>query len=118
MTNRRRSATTRSVPDQSPEQLLELAQEYIRQSAFGPRQPGPDCKDIELARISQEVTETIYDGPTVFAHPCKLGLEGVVSKRKDSAYRSGRSPDWLKMKNADAPAVKREAKEDWGKQRR
>jgi bifunctional non-homologous end joining protein LigD len=48
------------------------------------------------------------DGPTVFAHACKLGLEGIVSKRKDSAYRSGRSPDWLKMKNADAPAVKRE----------
>ena len=29
MTNRRRSATTRSVPAQTPEQLLELAQEYI-----------------------------------------------------------------------------------------
>ena len=52
------------------------------------------------------------DGPTVFAHACKLGLEGIVSKRKDSAYRSGRSPDWLKMKNSDAPAVKREAEED------
>ena len=38
-----------------------------------------------------------------------MGLEGIVSKRKDSAYRSGRSPDWLKMKNLDAPAVKREA---------
>ena len=35
------------------------------------------------------------DGPSVFAHACKMGLEGVVSKRKDSAYRSGRSPDWL-----------------------
>jgi ATP-dependent DNA ligase len=44
-------------------------------------------------------------------HACKLGLEGIVSKRKDSAYRSGRSPDWLKMKNADAPAVKREEEE-------
>jgi ATP-dependent DNA ligase len=30
-----------------------------------------------------------------------MGIEGIVSKRKDSAYRSGRSPDWLKMKNAD-----------------
>jgi hypothetical protein len=29
-------------------------------------------------------------------------------------YRSGRSPDWLKMKNSDAPAVKREAEEEWG----
>ena len=55
------------------------------------------------------------DGPTVFAHACKMGLEGIVSKRKDSAYRSGRSPDWLKMKNADAPAVKREEEEDWGR---
>jgi hypothetical protein len=56
------------------------------------------------------------DGPTVFAHACKMGLEGIVSKRKDSAYRSGRSPDWLKMKNPVAPAVKREAEEDWGKE--
>jgi bifunctional non-homologous end joining protein LigD len=55
------------------------------------------------------------DGPTVFAHACKMGLEGVVSKREDSAYRSGRSPDWLKMKNPAAPAVKREAEEDWGR---
>jgi ATP-dependent DNA ligase len=52
------------------------------------------------------------DGPTVFAHACKMGLEGIVSKRKDSTYRSGRSPDWLKMKNADAPAMKREVEED------
>ena len=55
------------------------------------------------------------DGPTVFAHACKMGLEGIVSKRKDSMYRSGRSPDWLKMKNLAAPAVKREAEEDWSK---
>jgi bifunctional non-homologous end joining protein LigD len=55
------------------------------------------------------------DGGTVFAHACKMGLEGIVSKWKDSAYRSGRSPDWLKMKNADAPTVKREAEEDWGR---
>ena len=58
------------------------------------------------------------DGPTVFAHACKMGLEGIVSKSKDSMYRSGRSPDWLKMKNSNAPAVKREAEEDWSKERR
>ena len=57
------------------------------------------------------------DGETVFRHACKLGLEGIVSKRTDSAYRSGRSPDWLKMKNANAPAVKREAEEEWGKEK-
>src|SRR6202048_5223404 len=53
------------------------------------------------------------DGPDVFHHACKLGLEGIVSKRKDSRYRSGRSPDWIKSKNPDAPAVKREAEEEW-----
>jgi bifunctional non-homologous end joining protein LigD len=55
------------------------------------------------------------DGPTVFAHACKMGLEGIVSKRKDSPYRSGRSADWLKMKNPTAPAVKREEEEGCGK---
>ncbi len=34
---------------------------------------------------------------------------------KDSAQRSGRSPDWLKMQNSSAFAVKREAEEEWGK---
>jgi len=55
------------------------------------------------------------DGETVFRHACKMELEGIVSKRKYSPYRSGRSRDWLKMKNPKAPAVKREAEEDWGR---
>jgi ATP-dependent DNA ligase len=55
------------------------------------------------------------DGPTVFAHACMMGLEGIVSKRKGSSYRSGRSPDWLKAKNPACAAVKREAEEDWGR---
>jgi bifunctional non-homologous end joining protein LigD len=53
------------------------------------------------------------DGPTVFAHACKMGLEGIVSKRKMSAYRSGHSPDWLKSKNPACEAVRREAEQDW-----
>jgi hypothetical protein len=32
-----------------------------------------------------------------------------------SLYRSGRSPHWVKVKNPKAPAVKREAEEDWGR---
>jgi bifunctional non-homologous end joining protein LigD len=55
-----------------------------------------------------------HDGESVFRHACKMGLEGIVSKRLGSRYRSGRSPDWLKMKNPAAPAVKREAEEEWG----
>jgi ATP-dependent DNA ligase len=46
-----------------------------------------------------------------------LKLEGIVSKRKGVLYCSGRSPDWLKMKNPEAAAVKREAEEDWGKEK-
>jgi bifunctional non-homologous end joining protein LigD len=46
------------------------------------------------------------DGETVFRHACKLGLEGIVSKRKDSPYRSGRSPDWLKIsRNRKGPSL-------------
>jgi ATP-dependent DNA ligase len=40
----------------------------------------------------------------------------LLSKRKDSPYRSGRSADWLKMKNPNAPAVKQEEEADWGKE--
>jgi bifunctional non-homologous end joining protein LigD len=46
---------------------------------------------------------------------CKLGLEGIVSKRLGSPYRSGRSRHWVKSKNPAAPAVKREAEEDWAR---
>jgi ATP-dependent DNA ligase len=62
-------------------------------------------------RLNEHMDET--DGPLVFAHACKLGLEGIVSKRRDSRYQSGRSAHWVKSKNPNAPAVKREAEEDW-----
>jgi hypothetical protein len=50
---------------------------------------------------------------------CKLGCEGIVSKRLGSRYRRapGRCSDWIKVKNPAAPAVRREAEEDWGKRR-
>jgi bifunctional non-homologous end joining protein LigD len=47
-------------------------------------------------------SEAIYaDGATVFAHACKLGLEGIVSKRLGGAYASGRCRNWLKVKNPE-----------------
>ena len=55
-----------------------------------------------------------HPGDVVFQHACKMGLEGIVSKRLGSRYVSGRSKDWLKFKNPNAPAVKREAEEEWG----
>lgn len=38
------------------------------------------------------------DGPTVFAQACKLGVEGIVSKRVDKRYSQGRCEFWLKTK--------------------
>ena len=56
------------------------------------------------------------DGDILFEHACKLGCEGIVSKRVGSLYRSGRSPHWIKVKNPKAPAVTREGpKRDWGR---
>lgn len=46
-------------------------------------------------------------GPDLFRHACLMGLEGLVSKRADSRYRSGRSPDWIKVKNPKSPAMHR-----------
>jgi bifunctional non-homologous end joining protein LigD len=63
-------------------------------------------------RLNEHIEE---DGPIVFRHACKLGLEGIVSKRKDSSYRSGRSPHWIKSKNPACAAVARESEEDWGR---
>jgi bifunctional non-homologous end joining protein LigD len=57
------------------------------------------------------------DAQIIFDHACKLGCEGIVSKRLGSLYRAGRSAHWLKIKNPAAPAVKREAQEDCGAKR-
>jgi bifunctional non-homologous end joining protein LigD len=46
-------------------------------------------------------------GPDLFRHACLMGLEGLVSKRAGSRYRSGRSPDWVKVKNRQHPAMER-----------
>ena len=55
------------------------------------------------------------EGALVFDHACRMGLEGIISKRKGSPYRSGRSQHWLKAKNPNSPAVKRLAEEEWGR---
>jgi bifunctional non-homologous end joining protein LigD len=63
----------------------------------------------------QLVEHLSHDGPIVFEHACRMGLEGIVSKRTDAPYRSGPSKVWLKLKNPASEAVRREREEDWGK---
>jgi bifunctional non-homologous end joining protein LigD len=53
------------------------------------------------------------DGPEVFAHACRLGAEGIVSKRLGSPYRSGPHPAWIKVRNPASIAVQRERSENW-----
>jgi bifunctional non-homologous end joining protein LigD len=60
-----------------------------------------------LAQLTAELPESApikysdhmtADGPNFFRQSCRFGLEGIVSKRRDSLYRSGRGKDWLKNK--------------------
>lgn len=48
-------------------------------------------------RLSEEVDA---DGAAFFRAACELGLEGIIAKRRDMPYRSGRRPEWLKIKCA------------------
>jgi bifunctional non-homologous end joining protein LigD len=43
----------------------------------------------------------------MFEAVCKLGLEGIVSKKLNAPYRSGLSRTWIKVKNPMAPAATR-----------
>ncbi len=46
-------------------------------------------------RFSESIAER---GPVLLRHACELGLEGIISKRGDAPYRSGRGHDWVKTK--------------------
>ena len=97
--------------------LLELDGKDLR------RRPIEERKDL-LAKLLHDSDSDLgivlnkhyeEDGETIFREACRLGCEGIVSKRLGSTYRRGRSPLWLKVKNPNAPAMKREAEEDWGR---
>ncbi len=51
--------------------------------------------DAETLRYSEDFAES---GEMVLRHACRLSLEGIVSKRADAPYRSGRGRDWVKSK--------------------
>jgi len=95
--------------------LIELDGEDLRNEPIE-RRKAALTKLIRRVKTGLVLNEHIDEpGDVVFRHVCKLGLEGIVSKRLGSRYVSGRSRDWIKSKNPAAPAVKREAEEDWGR---
>ncbi|MEJ1932977.1 hypothetical protein WDZ92_22460 [Nostoc sp. NIES-2111] len=53
---------------------------------------------VEGAPVGLVLAETFEDGRALFRHACAMNLEGVVSKRLDSPYRSGRALNWLKAR--------------------
>jgi bifunctional non-homologous end joining protein LigD len=93
--------------------LIELEGEDLRRSSIEYRKRKL-AKLVRALHLGIAVNEHYEgDGEIAFKHACKLGCEGIVSKRLGSPYRSGRSPHWVKVKNPKAPAVIREVEEDW-----
>jgi bifunctional non-homologous end joining protein LigD len=73
-----------------------------------------ETRRARLARLLRKAGEGVRlsehldgDGALAFAHACRMGLEGIVAKRRDRPYRSGRCADWIKVKNPEHPAMAR-----------
>jgi bifunctional non-homologous end joining protein LigD len=52
-----------------------------------------------VVRLSEHLED---DGATPVSHACRLGLEGMIARRRDAPNRSGRSETWLKLKCASS----------------
>jgi hypothetical protein len=107
----------------APSALRLIAPSICSNSKDLRREPIEKRKELLAELLSGSQVSLVFnesfddDGRLVFDAACQLGCEGIVSKRLGSPYRSGRSPQWVKVKNPKAPAVKREAEEDWGERR-
>ncbi len=87
--------------------LLELNGEELRTE---PTETRKGKLEKLLSRTRSEIHFTEHmddDGALMFKHACKMGLEGIVSKRRDAPYRAGRCKSWLKIKNPKSPAMMR-----------
>jgi bifunctional non-homologous end joining protein LigD len=87
--------------------LLELDGEDLRSLPLGDRKN-------RLARLlGGRRLGIVPDGATIFQQACKMGLEGIVSKRLGAPCRSGPTRDWIKVKNPDSPAMIRAREAEW-----
>ena len=64
-----------------------------------------ETEERGLRLLRSHIADT--DGAVVFRQVCVMGLEGIVAKRRDSRYRSGRCREWIKVKNRAHPAFER-----------
>jgi bifunctional non-homologous end joining protein LigD len=89
--------------------LLELDGQDRRQERLDDRKSKLDAL-LRRSRVDSGIQlneHTDHDGARVFEEVCRMGLEGIVAKRIDLPYRSGRSRAWIKVRNPKAPAVTR-----------
>ena len=87
--------------------LLELNGEDLRAEPLDKRKAGLE-KLISRKQADIRFTEHLTrDGDLMFRAACKMGLEGIVSKRRDAPYRPGRCKSWVKIKNPTSPAMMR-----------
>jgi bifunctional non-homologous end joining protein LigD len=87
--------------------LLELDGEDLRPDPLERRKAGLP-KLLRRSQAGIQLADHLEQpGHAVFAHACLLGLEGIVSKRRDAPYRHGRCRTWLKVKNPESPAALR-----------
>jgi bifunctional non-homologous end joining protein LigD len=87
--------------------LLQLDGIDLRQRALEERKERLRCLLLPTEAGIHFTEDLAGDGVTIFAHACKLGLEGIVSKDRTRPYRSGPSKTWLKVKNPNAPGTLR-----------
>ena len=91
--------------------LLELDGRDLRNEPWARRRALPVrlLADADAGiRLNEHIEDVEdVDGAVVFRQACVMGLEGIVAKRLDSRYRSGRCREWIKIKNPAHPAIAR-----------
>jgi len=77
------------------------------------------ARKAKLARLIKDNDGLIYsdhyegDGAILFEHACRMGLEGIVSKKRDSIYLPECSRSWIKVRNPASPAMQRYDEGTW-----
>ena len=93
--------------------LLEVDGEDLRALPLGDRKKRL-ARLLARRRVGIVLSQhTAADGATIFQQACRMGLEGIVSKRITAPYRSGPSRDWIKVKNPDSPAMIQAREMEW-----
>ena len=82
--------------------LRPFALEQRQDHAAARRSQGTPCGSLSpWLAISTLQFSGDFDAPIALLHTCqRMNLEGIVSKRRESAYRSGPTKDWLKVKTS------------------